>query len=126
MKKSTRNNLIILGAILGGGYLIYNYLTGGTKKPPESNYPSYNFMEGVANKVYVEVGKLPYKYWERSKVFEFNENINTNVTGAKQTQDFLNLTGIITRVNPFTRMVAPFVDVALKGTSDYINKYLGG
>lgn len=126
MKKSTRNNLIILGIALAGGYLIYNYFTGGSKKPPESNYPSYNFMEGVANKVYVEVGKLPYKYWDRSRVFKFNENINTNVAGAKQTESFLNLVGIVTRVNPFTRLISPFVDVAFEKTSGAINKYLGG
>jgi len=112
------NSFFWAALILGGGYMAYKYFTPGKI----ANTVSKKIIEGTLN--YTK--KLPGEYWKREKVFNFSEDIKTNVKGAAQTEDFINLTGIITRVNPFTRPISPVIDYVFSETGKSINKYLGG
>ena len=100
--------LILGGLILGGGYLAYKYFT--PKK----------IAETITTKTIEYVKVLPSQYYKQQKVLSlpYSEE-NPQVASA---ETFVNIAGIITRVNPFTRTVSPIVDWVLMKTG----KILGG
>jgi len=114
----TKDNIILGGMLLGGGYLLYRYFT--PKKIADT------ITDYTIKKTWEYAKTLPNEYYNRSKVFSFNSGLKTKVKGAEQTEQFINIAGIITRVNPFTAPVSPIIDWVLSKTSGSINKNLGG
>ena len=111
--KITTNKLLLGGLILGGGYLLYKYFTP-KKIADVVTQKGVNYIMG-----------LPKEYYTREKTFIFSEDIKENVIGSAQTEHFLNLVGIITRVNPFTKSISPIIDFAMSKTSNMINSWVG-
>jgi len=107
MKKSHRN-LIIIGGIIAGGYLLYKYFT--PKK----------IADTITDTTIHYIAGLPKQLYEREKIFIIP--YKDKVAGAEVTEQFVNISAMINRINPFIKPVAPIIDWVLGRTSDQLGK----
>ena len=115
MKKQTKNLLIIGAVILGGGYLLSKYFTPKRIADTITDY-------GIK-----KIAAAPGELYKQQQVLTIP--YNQELPFAREvdiTEKFVNISAIITRINPFTRPVSPLIDWSLTTLSKNLKSLFGG
>lgn len=148
-------NIVIIGAIIGAGYLLYRGLSS-FKLPEFPKIPDFpeikiDFPEftlpniinppaqiTIVNPFFEEGGDIPIDphqgaaavipgYRDTNKPLDINYyNVPEDLKGATQTSEtFVNVVAAITKANPITKPLYPIISTVIQQSSKGINESLG-